>query len=97
MKTSVLKSFEINLTRLENRIHHFQFELVPDFFKTFENNTVKEGSGGASLVMDKSEAMITLNFIIKVNILLTCDISLEGYRESLTCCLLYTSPSPRDH
>ena len=85
MKTSVLKSFEINLTRLENSIHHFQFELVPEFFKTFENNLVKEGSGSASLVMDKSEAMITLNFMIKINILLTCDISLESYRESITC------------
>ena len=41
MKTNVLKSFEINLARLENGIHHFQFELVPDFFETFENNLVE--------------------------------------------------------
>ena len=85
MKNSVLKSFEINLTRLENGTHHFQFELVPDFFKTFENNLVKEGFGSASLEMDKSESIITLNFVIKVKVLLTCDLSLENYQESLTC------------
>ena len=85
MKNSVLKSFEINLTRLENGIHHFQFELVPDFFKTFENNLVKEGFGSASMKMDKSEAIIALNFMIKVNVILTCDLSLESYKESLIC------------
>ena len=85
MKNSVLKSFEVNLTRFENGIHHFQFKLVPDFFKNFENNLVKEGFGNASMEMDKSEAIITLNFKIKVNVLLTCDLSLESYRESLIC------------
>ena len=73
------------MTRLKNGTHHFQFELVPDFFKTFENNLVKEGYGTASLEMDISEAIITLNFIIKVNVLLTCDLSLESYREPLIC------------
>ncbi len=85
MKNSILKSFEINLTRLENGIHHFQFELVPDFFKTFENNLVKEGFGSASMSMDKSEAIIILNFMIKVNVLLDCDLSLDSYLESLIC------------
>lgn len=85
MKKSCLNSFEINLTRLENGVHHFQLELVPDFFKTFENNLVKEGYGTASLELDKSEVIITLNFMIKVNVLLTCDLSLESYREPLIC------------
>ena len=85
MKTKVLKSFEINLVRLENGIHHFQFELVPDFFETFENNLVEEGFGKASLVMDKSESMMVLNFTIEVDVLLICDVSTESYRESLNC------------
>ena len=85
MKASVLKSFEINLARLENGTHDFQFELVPDFFETFENNLVEEGFGKASLVMDKSESMMALNFTIEVDVLLICDVSSESYRESLTC------------
>ena len=85
MKASVLKSFEINLARLENGTHDFQFELVPDFFGTFENNLVEEGFGKASLVMDKSESMMALNFTIEVDVLMICDVSLESYRESLTC------------
>ena len=85
MKASVLKSFEINLARLENDTHHFQFELVPDFFETFENNLVEEGYGKAFLVMDKSESMMALNFTIEADILLICDVSLESYRETLTC------------
>jgi uncharacterized protein len=85
VKASVLKSFEINLARLENGTHHFQFELVPDFFETFENNLVEEGYGKASLIMDKSESMMALNFTIEVDVLLICDVSLESYRESLTC------------
>ena len=85
MKASVLKSFEINLARLENGTHDFQFELVPDFFETFENNLVEEGFGKASLVMDKSESMMALNFTIEVDVLMICDVSLESYRESLTC------------
>lgn len=85
MKTNVLKSFEINLARLENGTHHFQFELVPDFFETFENNLVEDGFGKASLIMDKSESMMALNFTIEVDVLLICDVSLESYRESLIC------------
>ncbi len=85
MKTKVLKSFEIDLARLENGTHHFQFELVPDFFETFENNLVEEGYGKASLVMDKSDSMMALNFIIEVDVLLICDVSIESYRESLNC------------
>tara|TARA_E500000331_G_C17262845_1_gene715960 strand:+ start:2998 stop:3525 length:528 start_codon:yes stop_codon:yes gene_type:complete len=85
VKTKVLKSFEINLARLENGTHHFQFELVPDFFETFENNLVEEGYGKASLVIDKSESMMALNFIIEVDVLLICDVSIESYRESLNC------------
>ena len=85
MKTKVLKSFEIDLARLENGTHHFQFELVPDFFETFENNLVEEGYGKASLVIDKSESMMALNFIIEVDVLLICDVSIESYRESLNC------------
>ena len=85
MKTNVLKSFEINLARLENGTHHFQFELVPDFFETFENNLVEDGFGKASLIMDKSESMMGLNFTIEVDVLLICDVSLESYRESLIC------------
>jgi uncharacterized protein len=85
VKTKVLKSFEINLSRLKNGIHHFQFELAPDFFETFENNLVEEGFGKASLVMDKSESMMALNFTIEVDILLICDVSIESYRESLNC------------
>lgn len=85
MTTNVLKSFEINLARLENGTHHFQFELVPDFFETFENNLVEDGFGKASLIMDKSESMMALNFTIEVDVLLICDVSLESYRESLIC------------
>jgi len=85
VKTNVLKSFEINLARLENGTHHFQFELVPDFFETFENNLVEDGFGKASLIMDKSESMMALNFTIEVDVLLICDVSLESYRESLIC------------
>ena len=85
MKTNVLKSFEINMARLENGTHHFQFELVPDFFETFENNLVEDGFGKASLIMDKSESMMALNFTIEVDVLLICDVSLESYRESLIC------------
>lgn len=85
MKTNVLKSFEINLARLENGTHHFQFELVPNFFETFENNLVEDGFGKASLIMDKSESMMALNFTIEVDVLLICDVSLESYRESLIC------------
>jgi len=73
------------MARLENGTHHFQFELVPDFFETFENNLVEDGFGKASLIMDKSESMMALSFTIEVDVLLICDVSLESYRESLIC------------
>jgi uncharacterized metal-binding protein YceD (DUF177 family) len=85
VKSNVLKSFEINLARLENGTHHFQFDLVPDFFETFENNLVEEGFGKASLIVDKSESMMALIFSLEVYVSLICDVALESYRESLTC------------
>lgn len=72
-----LKKFNIEIVRLSNKKHQYDFDFDNDFFAEFENSLISEGEGKVDLELDKSESMISATFAITGFIKLTCDRSLD--------------------
>ena len=79
MEKTDMKEFRLNLQRLENRRHSYEFDITPSFFHAFPNNLIENGKGKAFLEIDKSATMMQLDFGIRLEVELTCDVSLENY------------------
>ncbi len=83
MSSSVYKTFNIDIYKLSNKKHEYQFEWNDDLFTIEENSIVQKGQGECQVVLDKSETMITLDFKISGTVELTCDKSLELFDHEL--------------
>lgn len=77
MSSSVYKTFNIDIYKLSNKKHEYQFEWNEELFSIEESSLVQKGQGTCQVVLDKSETMITLDFAILGTVELTCDRSLE--------------------
>ena len=78
-----LKKFNIDILRLSNKKHQYEFDFDKDFFGEFENSLISEGEGKIDLILDKSESMISATFAITGFIKLICDRSLDLFDYSL--------------
>lgn len=74
-----LRFFNIDIFKLSNQSHDFEFDFDDRFFEEFEDSFVDKGSGKVHLVLDKSDTMIKLAFNIEGSVELTCDRSLEKF------------------
>ena len=74
-----LKDYSIEIQKLGNKKHEFEFDSVNAFFKNFEQSLIEEGSFNVKLTLDKSETMMTLYFHITGQVQLTCDRTLEPF------------------
>ncbi|MEM8895170.1 MAG: DUF177 domain-containing protein [Bacteroidota bacterium] len=79
MSWSSLKAYNIDIYKLSNKSHEYQFDWGDQLFTIAENSLVQKGQGDCNIVLDKSETMITLDFEIKGVVELTCDRSLENF------------------
>lgn len=59
--------------------HDFEFEIDDKFFDCYEHSLVKKGLLEAKVTLQKQENMLVVNFDIKGNIQLTCDICLADF------------------
>jgi uncharacterized metal-binding protein YceD (DUF177 family) len=74
-----LQQYHIPFTGLKQGKHQFEFEVDDKFFTEFEYSLVKNGKLKVEMEMDKQETMLILNFHIKGDIFLTCDLCLAGF------------------
>jgi uncharacterized metal-binding protein YceD (DUF177 family) len=79
MSSGLINEFEINIHRLENGMHDFEFSISDSFFELFPLSIIKQGEGVIQLSLDKSTTMMVLHFIMDVSVRLVCDISLEEF------------------
>lgn len=77
MSSSVYKTFNIDIYKLSNKRHEYQFDWNADLFSIEEASLVQKGQGQCQVQLNKSETMITLDFAITGTVELTCDRSLE--------------------
>lgn len=71
--------YNIDIFKLSNSSHQYDFEFDDSFFDLFEDALVNKGSGNINLVLLKAETFIELKFEILGKVELVCDRSLEPF------------------
>jgi len=75
--------YNIDIFKLSNGSHHYEFDFDDSFFSMFEEPLVEKGSGVINLILTKTHSFIELSFDIKGKIELICDRSLDPFWYSL--------------
>lgn len=71
--------YNIDIFKLANRAHQYDFDFDDSFFDLFEDALVSKGNGNVSLVLLKSDTFMELKFEILGKVELVCDRSLEPF------------------
>ena len=71
--------FDIDIFKLANGEHSFEFNFDSEFFGLFEDSVIKNGEGTVKVELDRAPSLITLNFRIEGELELICDRSLETF------------------
>ena len=74
-----LKQYSIPFTGLKIGQHQFDFEVDRRFFDEFEYSLVKDGLLNVSLLLEKQETLMRLDFHVKGKIQLSCDKCLADF------------------
>src|SRR5690349_10941678 len=74
-----MERYRVNILGLSLNIHHFEYELGPDFLKKYDSGLVSEGNFKANIDLDKRETFLDANFSIKGSVKLVCDRSLDEF------------------
>ncbi|MEQ8927702.1 MAG: DUF177 domain-containing protein [Fulvivirga sp.] len=74
---NALDRFHIDIFKLSNSTHSYEFEFNDKFFAEIENSIVEQGSGEVVITLDKNESFIKMTINITGKIELTCDRSLD--------------------
>lgn len=74
-----LNAYNIDIFKLSNATHIYDFEINSVFFETFEDSEITKGNLIINVKLNKSETMIEVKTQITGDVELTCDRSLEAY------------------
>lgn len=72
-----MEKLVIDIYRIRNRHHHFEFEVDEAFFGSLEQDLVRNGKLKAKVDLEKSDSFIGMVLEIEGTVELTCDRSLE--------------------
>jgi uncharacterized protein len=71
--------FDIDIFRLANGEHSFEFNFDSAFFGLFEDSVIENGNGAVKIELNMTPTLITLNFHLEGEIELVCDRSLDTF------------------
>lgn len=74
-----LRTYDIDLIRLKDGNHPFQYEINDDFFSLFDYGPLKKGHVKVSLNLLRKERFIELRFDLQGAVDLICDRSLDHF------------------
>ena len=72
-----MKKFVIDIYRMRNKLHHFDFKIDEEFFKDLDQDLIESGKLQANIDLDKNDTFIKMDVHIEGFVGLTCDRSLE--------------------
>ena len=75
--------FQIDIFKLKNAKHEYDFEFDSNFFASFEGSIIEKGHGSIRVLLDKTESFITLTITISGVVELICDRSLDPFDFSI--------------
>lgn len=76
---NVLDDFNIDIIKLKDGSHDYQFKIDNAFFEAFGGELVENGTGEVCLTLEKSERLIELNFDLDLKVGLLCDRTLDPF------------------
>jgi uncharacterized protein len=71
--------FDIDIFRLANGEHSFEFNFDSAFFGLFEDSVIENGNGAVKIELNMTPTLITLDFHLEGEIELVCDRSLDTF------------------
>lgn len=77
MAMNEIEKFNIDIFKLQNGTHNYQFEISSSFFEALEYSIVDKGEGSVDVDLEKTDTFIKLHFNINVTVELECDRSLD--------------------
>jgi uncharacterized protein len=78
-------SYTIQLSGLKEGHHNIDFEIGNEFFESFNETEVKEGSLLVKVEIDKSSSLSDILITISGNVRICCDRCLEMYLQPVEC------------
>ncbi|MGB3179824.1 MAG: DUF177 domain-containing protein [Cyclobacteriaceae bacterium] len=79
-----MRYYDIDIYKLTDGTHTFQFELNKQFFDTFSYGLFDKGSGTVDVTLEKSDTVIAATYRLNGSVELTCDRSLEPFDHTFT-------------
>ncbi len=76
---NLLDRYHIDIFKLSNAIHDYDFKFDDEFFAGFEDSIVSVGEGAVKAKIEKNESFIKLTIDIDAKIELECDRSLDKF------------------
>ncbi|WP_420582849.1 YceD family protein [Reichenbachiella sp.] len=73
------RQYKIDIFGLKIGVHEFDFEFDKKLFENIEDSVIESGHGKCTVVLDKKERLISMDFKIEGVIELICDRSLESF------------------
>jgi uncharacterized protein len=74
-----MERYRVNILGLSLNVHHFEYELGPEFLKKYDTGLVSGGNFRADVALDKRETFLEANFKITGSVRLVCDRSLDEF------------------
>ena len=74
------KRYTIAYKGLKSGLHDFHFEVDGSLFKAFGSTEIKDGACGVTVVIERGEAMLTLDVTVDGSVVVECDRCLEDCR-----------------
>ncbi len=78
-----LQDFSIDIYKLGNGLHEYQYAIDDSFFALFEYSTIDRGRMNAAVSLDKQVGLITARFVVDGTVALVCDRSLEEFDQAV--------------
>lgn len=76
-----LTEFDIQIYKLSNKLHEYEYTVNDSFFAIFEGEIVESGNFSIKIALDKRENLIEANIYFDGYINLVCDRSLKDFKQ----------------
>lgn len=78
-----MRNFVIDIYRLHNKLHQYEFEVNDVFFNNLDQDIVKSGELKAIIDLEKNDSFLGMDVRIEGNLELICDRSLEPFQHPI--------------
>ncbi len=78
-----MKKYLIDIFRMRNQLHQFEYEIDEVFFESFDQDLVNNGKLNAKIDLLKSDSFISMAIDLQGTVKLVCDRSLEEFNHKI--------------